>query len=88
VFPLSTIRSAQNIMRRGSHQNPYMEQQFPFGQCPQTVLPFPTPHVPSVVTGAVATASAGIVVDIAMITGSAVVLDCAPPPLVPSVHPF
>ena len=47
--------------------------------------------LPSVVTGPVAAAPAGIVVDIPPITGSAVVLGCAPPPgdpPAPSVHPF
>ena len=42
---------------------PYMEQQLPCGQLPQTVLPLPAPHVPSVVTfpvGAAAEVEVGL----------------------------
>jgi len=48
-----------------------MEQQFPFGQLPQTVLPFEVPQVPSVVTTAVAVAPGDIDVCTGRITGSA-----------------
>lgn len=54
-----------------TYQNPYMEQQFPFGQLPQTVLPFEAPQVPSVV---VASAFGGVVAVTGAITGSAVVV--------------
>jgi hypothetical protein len=37
-----------------TYQKPYMEQQFPFGQLPQTVPLFEVPQVPSVVAAAVA----------------------------------
>lgn len=33
-------------------QNPYIEQQFPAAQAPQTVPPLELPHEPSVVVGA------------------------------------
>jgi len=52
-----------------------MEQQFPFGQFPQTVLPFEVPQVPSVVTAAVAVDSGAIEVFTGPMTGSAVVED-------------
>jgi len=64
-----------------------MEQQFPLGQLPQTLLPLLAPQVPSVVGAPVAATPAGIVVDIPPITGSAVVLGGAPP-AEPPVHPF
>lgn len=35
-----------------SPQNPYIEQQFPAAQAPQTVPPLELPHEPSVVVGA------------------------------------
>lgn len=65
-------------------QNPYIEQQFPLSQFPQTVSPFELPHVPSVVV-AVAAEEAAVVVTGTM-TGSwevVVVTDVAPP-----VHPL
>jgi hypothetical protein len=34
--------------REMSYQNPYILQQLPFGQFPQTVLPFPAPQVPKI----------------------------------------
>jgi hypothetical protein len=52
-----------------------MEQQFPFGQLPQTVLPFEVPQVPSVVTAAAAVVSGAMDVFTEPITGSAVVDD-------------
>jgi hypothetical protein len=54
-----------------SYQNPYIEQQLPFFQLPQTVPPFELPHVPSVVTGAAV--PVGAEVDAGRITGSCVV---------------
>lgn len=87
-----------------AYQNPYMEQQFPFGQSPQTVPPLVTPHDPSVVTGALLAAAGVSVVVTGAITGSCVVdeeaaragadVDAAPPAptavvvVVPSVHPL
>jgi len=47
-----------------------MEQQFPFGQSPQTVPPYELPQVPFVVTGAVAVDSGGAVDETGTITGS------------------
>jgi hypothetical protein len=47
-----------------------MEQQFPFTQLPQTVLPLPTPQDPSVVTGALLAAAAGSVDVAGAMTGS------------------
>jgi len=32
-----------------SYQNPYILQQLPFGQFPQTVFPFPAPQVPELI---------------------------------------
>lgn len=58
-----------------SYQNPYMEQQFPLGQFPQTVLPFEVPHVPSVVTAAVEVAPGAMVDVTGPMTGSPVVDD-------------
>jgi len=54
-----------------AYQNPYMEQQFPFGQLPQTVLLFEVPQLPSVVTTPVAVVPGAVVVDTGPITGSA-----------------
>lgn len=76
-----------------AYQNPYIEQQFPFGQFPQTVLPFEVPQVPSVVTAAVAVDSGAMVVLTGPMTGSPVVVDdggCDPPGAVdpPSEQPF
>lgn len=48
-----------------------MEQQLPFGQLPQTVLPFEGPHVPSVVA---APGFGGVVPETGAITGSALVV--------------
>lgn len=65
-----------------------MEQQFPFGQLPQTVPPFEEPHVPFVVTAPVGESCGSPVVAVLgrESTGSAVVvagvLDDS------SVHPF
>jgi hypothetical protein len=56
-------------------QYPYIEQQLPFGQLPQTVPPFEEPQVPSVVTTEVAVEDAGAVVVTAPMTGSPVVVD-------------
>lgn len=56
-----------------AYQNPYMEQQFPFGQLPQTVLPFEVPQLPSVVATAVEVVPGAIDVDTGPITGSAAV---------------
>jgi hypothetical protein len=54
-----------------TYQKPYMEQQFPFGQFPQTVLPFPAPQVPSVVTAPVAAPAAA---EVEAMTGSPLVV--------------
>lgn len=61
-----------NTLFEGSctYQNPYIEQQFPLGQFPHTVSLFEPPHVPSVVTRAVAVASGVIEVLTGPITGS------------------
>lgn len=64
-----------------------MEQQLPFGQLPQTVFLFEAPHVPSVVTAAVAVDCGGIVAETPPITGSPVA-DGAELGDVPSVQPF
>lgn len=71
-------------------QNPYMEQQFPFGQFPQTVSPFDVPQVPSIVTRAVAIASGAMEVLTGPITGSPVVVAGALgfPSLQPLWQPF
>lgn len=78
-----------------------MEQQFPFGQSPQTVPPLETPHEPSVVTGALLAAAGESVEVTGAMTGSWVVdveaarvgdvVGAAPPATVvdlPSVHPL
>lgn len=52
-----------------------MEQQFPWGQFPQMVLPLPVPHVPSVVTAAVDVCCAGIVEVTGAMTGSPELVD-------------
>jgi hypothetical protein len=73
-----------------SYQNPYMEQQFPFGQFPQTVFPLDVPQEPSVVTAAVAVALGCSVLVTGAITGSPVVVEDggAVPPLQPFWQPF
>lgn len=52
-----------------------MEQQFPFGQSPQTVPPLETPQVPSVVACAVDMAPAAAVEETGLTIGSADVVD-------------
>ena len=62
-----------------------MEQQFPFGQFPQTVFLLPVPQVPSVVTAAVDVAP-GAIVDVAgAMTGSPEVVV---PGAFATAHPF
>jgi hypothetical protein len=51
-----------------------MEQQFPLAQFPHIVPPFEEPHVPSVVTFAVAVDPGGAVDETGLTTGSPVVV--------------
>lgn len=68
-------------------QKPYIEQQFPFGQFPQTVPPLELPHVPSVVVGAAALAETVVLTGV--MTGSWVeVVTCVVPPVQPFWQPF
>lgn len=52
-----------------------MEQHFPFGQLPQTVLSLPAPQEPSIVTRAVACVPGAMDVEAPPITGSPVEVD-------------
>ena len=65
------LASEFQIREHLTYQNPYMEQQFPLGQFPQTVLPFEAPQVPSVV---VALGFGGVVPLTGPIMGSAEVV--------------
>ena len=62
-------------------QNPYIEQQFPFGQFPQAVPPLEAPQVPSAVACVVETDPGATVEDTGAIMGSALVVRT------PSVQP-
>ena len=73
MLPLRYVRIETLATGDLAYQNPYMEQQFPFGQLPQTVPPLETPHDPSVVTGALLAAAAARVEVTGAITGSCVV---------------
>lgn len=64
------VRNGTRVKDQDTYQNPYIEQQLPFFQSPQTVLPLEEPQVPSVVTAAVAVAPEAIVVETRLITGS------------------
>ena len=67
----SHLRNGQLYFRRTGHISyrhyhcdmskltPYKEQHDPWGQSPQTVFPFPAPHVPSVVSCPLAGAADG-----------------------------
>lgn len=68
-----------------TYQNPYIEQQFPKGQFPQTVLPFEAPQVPSVV---VALGFGGVVPVTGPIMGSEPAVVAAAPLLQPFWQPW
>ena len=53
---LEAVRGNTEITWRNL-PTPYMEQQLPCGQLPQTVSPFPAPQLPSVVTEPVGAAA-------------------------------
>lgn len=56
----TVTRSIAFIRDAEGQLTPYRLQHGPFGQEPQTLLPLPAPHVPSVVSGPVGGAGVGL----------------------------